>query len=273
LGDGHEQREVPMKKVLLVLVVFGLGVGVGSFLDRKAPVAEAGQEPGCAPLLMTASGAVIQDMNGDGVFDPIAEALRLLNWAFLGAPAPVPPCVGGGPAGLPDTGQATCYGLVEGQLWVPVPCGEAACAGQDGAYATGCPSEDRFVVNDAGTPEDTADDTVTDTCTGLMWQKETGNNGNGLNWCDALAYCENLSFAGHDDWRLPNVRELQSIVDYGRINPSIDPVFGALSSFYWSSTSFAAGPDFAWFVEFHDGSVGIDGKDFSIYFRAVRSGP
>jgi len=38
-----------------------------------------------------------------------------------------------------------------------------------------------------------------------------------------------LSFTGHDDWRLPNVRELQSIVDYGRANQAIDPVLGAVS--------------------------------------------
>jgi len=65
-------------------------------------------------------------------------------------------------------------------------------------------------------------------------------------WCDALAYCENLDFAGHDDWRLPNVRELQSIVDYGRFNPSIDPVFGACSAWGWSSTSYANNPLYAW---------------------------
>jgi hypothetical protein len=122
---------------------------------------------------------------------------------------------------------------------------------------------------------------VTDTCTGLVWQKDSADtNGDGqstvedlLDWCGALAYCENLSFAGHEDWRLPNVRELERIVDYGRSLPAIDPVFGALSSFYWSSTSVAALPDGAWYVIFISGYVGNDGKDRLRYVRAVRSGP
>ena len=260
-----------MKRLLVVAVVFtAVGFFLGSFLRAPPPVAEAGQEPQCAPLLVTGGGAVIQDMNGDGVFDPIAEAVRLLSWAFLGAQAPVPPCAGGGPSGLPDTGQTLCYDA-SGSV---IDCASATCPGQDGFYATGCPNDaDRFVDNKDGT--------VSDTCTGLMWQKDTADvNGDGqstsqdtIRWCEALAYCENLSFAGHDDWRLPNVLELQSIVDYGRFFPSIDPVFGALSSFYWSSTSNAAFPDVAWGVGFFDGLVGIVGKGGDGYVRAVRSGP
>ena len=69
------------------------------------------------------------------------------------------------------------------------------------------------------------------------------------------------------------MRELQSIVDYGRVNPAIDPVFGALSSSYWSSTSDAAVPDVAWFVYFASGFVGVIVEVGSNYVRAVRSGP
>ena len=147
------------------------------------------------------------------------------------------------------------------------------CSGQDGFYTTECPSGGRFVDN--------GDGTVTDNCTGLMWQKGTADvNGDGQStvrdnvpWCDALAYCENLSFADHDDWRLPNVRELQSIVDYGRVQPSIDPVFGALPSFYWSSTSYADYPALAWLVVFGYGHVAVDSKVYVYPVRAVRTGP
>jgi hypothetical protein len=69
-----------------------------------------------------------------------------------------------------------------------------------------------------------------------------GNDAKRLVWCNALAYCEDLELGGHDDWRLPNVRELQSILDYGRSSPAIDPIFGALPSFYWSSTSIDVDP-------------------------------
>jgi hypothetical protein len=48
-----------------------------------------------------------------------------------------------------------------------------------------------------------------------------------------------LSFAGYDDWRLRNVHDLESIVDYGYSDPSIARVFGALSGTYWSWTSCA----------------------------------
>ena len=173
---------------------------------------------------------------------------------------------------LPDTGQTKCYD----QGGAEISCASATCPGQDGQYAMGCLSQGRFVDN--------GDGTVTDTCTGLMWQKDTADtNGEGqiddadrIQWCAAIAYCEHLSFAGHDNWRLPNVRELQSIVDYGRFNPSIDPVFGALSNVYWSATSDAGNPGVAWLVLFNDGyvdSYNDKGTLSRFYVRAVRSGP
>jgi len=75
---------------------------------------------------------------------------------------------------------------------------------------------------------DNGDGTVTDGTTGLMWQRD--DSGEGVIWEDALAACETLELAGHDDWRLPNAKELQSIVDYGRSpgstgSAAIDPVF------------------------------------------------
>jgi hypothetical protein len=217
------------------------------------------------------------DVNGDGEID-ISDAVYLLTSLFLGGDAPVaiecPPPAG---KGLPATGQTKCYSSFNFGGAAEVQCDQASCKGQDGAYTTGCPSEGRFVDN--------GDGTVTDTCTGLMWQKDTAdvtgdgkrNADDAVPWCQALAYCENLSFAGHDDWRLPNVRELQSIVDYGRFNPATNPVFGAFSDACWSSTTFAKFPLGAWYVRFDDGNVGDDGavfgKGFDFYVRAVRSGP
>ncbi len=127
---------------------------------------------------------------------------------------------------------------------------------------------------------------MTDNCTGLLWQKDTADvNGDGqstaqdyADWCGALAYCEDLSFAGHDDWRLPNVRELLSIVDYGRFDQSIDPAFDALPSpetwVHWSSTSTPEFPFRAWVVRYAIGyDVGGGDKVEAHHVRAARSGP
>ena len=97
---------------------------------------------------------------------------------------------------------------------------------------------------------DNGDGTVLDLATGLMWQQN--DSGEGMDWPDALNYCEYLTEGGYDDWRLPNAKELQSIVDYSRSpgtsdSAAIDPVFSATSitneagekdyGFYWTSTT------------------------------------
>lgn len=75
---------------------------------------------------------------------------------------------------------------------------------------------------------DNGDSTVSDLATGLMWQK--ADDGIARDWQESLEYAENLNLGPYDDWRLPNAKELQSIVDYSRSpqttdSPAIDPVF------------------------------------------------
>ena len=100
---------------------------------------------------------------------------------------------------------------------------------------------------------DNGDGTVSDRATGLMWSK--ADSGAGMNWPDALAWVQKKNaekFPGHNDWRLPGVKELQSLVDYSRSpdtshSPAIDPVFNCTAftneagqidwPFYWSSTT------------------------------------
>lgn len=106
---------------------------------------------------------------------------------------------------------------------------------------------------------DNGDGTATDTATGLMWV--TVDSGSAMTWEEALAYAEGLTTAGHADWRLPNIKELQSIADYTRapdptdstaagIGPAIDPVFtltniGTASDpqypYVWSGTTHVEG--------------------------------
>ncbi len=104
---------------------------------------------------------------------------------------------------------------------------------------------------------DNGDGAITDLTTGLMWMRDDsgffniGDNG-ALNWEQALDWAENLEYAGYSDWRLPNAKELHSIVDYTRSpattsSAAIDPIFKCTSiideggetnyPFYWTSTT------------------------------------
>lgn len=114
------------------------------------------------------------------------------------------------------------------------------------------------------------DGTVTDTSTGLMWQQGTAGP---MSWEAAISYCGGLSLAGHDDWRLPNRNELQSLVDYTHCEPPIDTTAfpDTMSSYYLSSTTYAGINYAAWFVYFYHGSVGIVDKSSPFPVRAVRS--
>jgi hypothetical protein len=116
----------------------------------------------------------------------------------------------------------------------------------------------RYVRNDRRTREygvndfvDNGDGTITDRATRLMWQQ--GDSGRTYNWQDALEYAEELELAGYSDWRLPNPKELQSIVDYTRApdaldesrrGPAVDPMFDVTEteSWYWCGTTHGDGP-------------------------------
>ena len=126
--------------------------------------------------------------------------------------------------------------------------------------------------------------TVTDTATGLMWQRATapgigsGSNPGQYIWEQALAYCENLSLATYTDWRLPTPKELQSLVDYSISSPGPTIINttafpGTQPAGYWSSTTDAGITGYAWTVYFGGGGVGYGDKTTDGgYVRAVRSG-
>jgi len=97
-------------------------------------------------------------------------------------------------------------------------------------------------------------------------------------------------FAGHRDWRLPNMKELQGIIDWNTFSPALDAAFfGAscgpactdladpacscdASSIYWSATTLAGNPSLAWYVSTYVGLVNYYGKTYDLYVRAVRAG-
>lgn len=111
---------------------------------------------------------------------------------------------------------------------------------------------------------DNGDGTISDNATGLMWMQD--DSGEGMNWKDALSLAEGSEFGGYSDWRLPDAKELQSIVDYSRSpantsSAAIDPLFNCTQivneageddfGFYWSSTThgnWTEGNEGAWGV-------------------------
>jgi hypothetical protein len=177
-----------------------------------------------------------------------------------------------------QTGQTGCWDSAGTAI---------ACAGtlQDGALQAGV----------ARGYTDNGNGTVTDVETGLTWEKLSDDGSihdkdTTYTWADAfavkIAMLNATSFAGHDDWRVPNVNEIKSLVDYGAVSPAVTaPLDQACapgctvltcsctqSDAYWTSTSFQAAPLAAWIHEFNSGFLGVLGKTDPAHVRAVRGG-
>jgi hypothetical protein len=162
---------------------------------------------------------------------------------------------------LPDTGQHTCYDE-SGEISCPDPGG--AFYGQD-AHFQGL--EHAYQNHGNGT--------ITDSVTGLMWQQAPGDiDGDDVSsWVPACDYCDSLDYAGHTDWRMPNRRELMSLVDYGRYDPAINPVFSGGAFTCWSGSHFIFNTYEAWYVSFDLGEVSHAHKNYPYYHvRCVRGG-
>jgi len=187
-------------------------------------------------------------------------------------------------------------------MWLPA-AGDRAddVLGQNGnaisCAGTGEDGEDR-----GGAPlayADHGDGTVADVNTGLVWEKLSDDGtvhdkDNLYTWANAftghVATLNAMNFAGYHDWRLPNVRELQSIANYQSFNPAVSSAFNnncapgchattcscTASSDYWSSTSSVSDPSGAWYVTFSYGRVDAfgrsGGKSSAAFVRAVRGG-
>ena len=137
---------------------------------------------------------------------------------------------------------------------------------------------------------DNENGTVTDNLTGLIWLKNA-NCAATRNWATALSDVVALNSDGEmnsnncgdtsnssshqTDWRLPNLREMQSLIDYGRSGPALPsghPFTGVRSSNYWSSTTYADDTSVAWDVSLDDGYVSGGGKAGTNYVWPVRGG-
>lgn len=117
---------------------------------------------------------------------------------------------------------------------------------------------------------------VTDNSTTLQWQDNYSDNGGNImntSWVNAISYCESLNLDG-DGWRLPNLNELNSLIDDTANYPAISNVFqNIFIGDYWSSTSYSKlYGNWAWYVSFHDGKQSIDMKSVGRTIRCVRGG-
>jgi len=176
-----------------------------------------------------------------------------------------------GSAPVEDTGEIVCWDAVG----TVISC---TGTGQDGELQAGVDwPAPRFTGN--------ADGTVTDNLTGLVWLENADCFGDEL-WAEALTDANTLasgscgltdgSVAG--DWRLPNIKELMSLVDYSQVNPILPPghPFNPIQAFgwYWTSTTFLAQPETAWTVFMSNAVNSVLDKDVPtvmVYVWPVRN--
>lgn len=228
----------------------------------------------------------------------MGKSIRVWLLAVIGMGAAALPVMAGNNSGQafstwPDTGQTKCYDAAGAEI-NPCPAEGQPFHGQDAQY------------NGHGRSyTDLGSGMVQDNITGLVWEQKTNKDGtanyadphdadNTYTWCDTnpdtnagyqgtcgtndtmdfLAALNGANFGGHNDWRLPTIKELATLVDRGRVNPAIDPVFGAttVSSYYWSSTTYASYTSYAWLVSFYCGGGDGGSKSYSCSVRAVRGG-
>jgi len=175
---------------------------------------------------------------------------------------------------IPKTGQQQCW---DAQGKALTTC---SGSGQDGELQAGVPLPNpRFTDN--------GDGTVTDNHTQLVWLRKANPFGLRI-WEEALALCNNLCSGNYGltdgsvpgDWRLPNIREAESVVDYGQAgpclpnrgqNPQGNPVFEDLRpSSYWTSTSVTAAPTEAMFIIYGVGPTIFESKEHPFFVWPVR---
>ncbi len=112
-------------------------------------------------------------------------------------------------------------------------------------------------------PKEEEIETWTDPETGLIWERQGSEKG--MIWNEAIKYAETLG----DNWRLPTIHELFSLIDFSRDNPACK-ITNTHCSYYWSSTTRAGYMSCAWYVGFYYGGMSYDGKNGSYYVRCVK---
>lgn len=168
-------------------------------------------------------------------------------------------------AGTTHGGAASAFGV--NQATGHIKAYPAETPGDMGKYVRAVRGDENASINDF---VDNGDGTITDEATDLMWMQ--ADSSMGMEWEDALVYAENFSYGGYDDWRLPDVKELQSIVDYSGVYPAIDHNYFTTTAleenefyYFWTNTSAYFSTElpeygYAWYVAFGY-AVNNEGED------------
>ena len=214
------------------------------------------------------------DVNDDKVFDIVDGTV--LRRDLVGLPPGISQMCLAQPT---QTGQVTCWDSAGSVI-------SCTATGHDGDLRAGL----------MPAYQDNGDGTITDLKTGLMWEKladdgSTQDQDDLYTWDDAFSAKVGLlnftSYAGHDDWRVPNPKELIGILDLQTFDPAVGPAFEnactpactvttcsctayLVTQGYWSSSSDAGSTADAWLVDFSDGSVSTALKTGTASVRAVR---
>lgn len=162
----------------------------------------------------------------------------------------------------PASGQRCCYSLTGDEI-------DCRGSGQDAEFKAGAPwPHDRYAVHFNGQ--------VQDRLTGLYWSADANPAEYPLTWVealDAVAQLNRDNYLGANDWRMPNRRELRSLVDHQTARPPLPyghPFRNVFSGWYWSSTSYAGNPAHAWYVHMDGARMFYGGKDQSFLLWPVR---
>jgi hypothetical protein len=124
---------------------------------------------------------------------------------------------------------------------------------------------------------DNGNGTITDNLSGLMWTKNANLPGSKMTWYQASDFCNNLKLGGYTDWRLPEVKELESLINDDEPNSAAwlnSQGFTNVQSYdYWSATTRTNNPIGAWLVYMSNGNVYNGYKSHNIYYAwPVRAG-
>ncbi len=236
----------------LGLLIFAVGVA-GGYLVRGGSPASA------APTVEEWNAANFQgDVNGDGELN-ISDAIFLLNFLLRDGDA-LPRLRTSGTA-LPTTGQRFCWSGVRGELQSPCPGPDEDDYGQDASFDAGYPHDFELVMAD---PEDSSTWITVDHAMGLMWMYRPRPRRE--SWRSALKSIQGDEVGGFDDWRMPNLFEMMSIINAGAVTVEdgsqpeplgrtvyADYFFIQSNNEFWTSTSCVDDASRAFSVEFSRG--------------------